>query len=197
MMILKLPLFKVALCLCSIFLIGCGSSGSDSSSVTDPKESEQSTSEESDYDETLTSDVIVEESGQESTVADSVVEDSTVSEPSAIESSDSEQILTPDAVAENTEETSDSDEDLVSTPVTESKTVDLNITWYDNSDNEDEFIIERRLLSNVDYGTIYYTEENITSYNDLDVQSGETYCYRISASNIAGQSPSSETCIEL
>lgn len=197
MMILKLPLFKVALCLCSIFLIGCGSSGSDSSSVANPKESEQSTIEEADSDETLTSDVIVEESEQDSTVSDSVVEDSTVSEPSVVESSDSDEILASDPVSESVEETSDSDDDLISTPVTESNSVDLNITWYDNSDNEDEFIIERRLLSNVDYGTTYYTEENVTSYNDLDVQSGETYCYRVSASNTVGQSPSSEICIEL
>jgi hypothetical protein len=74
---------------------------------------------------------------------------------------------------------------------------DLQITWVDNSNNEDEFIIERRIESNVDYGTFYYVEENTTSFVDVDVQTGESYCYRISASNEMGESHSSEVCVDL
>ncbi|WP_435234371.1 hypothetical protein ACR30L_11375 [Psychromonas sp. PT13] len=79
----------------------------------------------------------------------------------------------------------------------DSNYVDLHITWLDNSDNEVEFIIERRIESNVDYGTTYYVEENTTSFDDIDVQSGETYCYRVSASNDVGVSHSSEVCIDV
>ncbi len=75
--------------------------------------------------------------------------------------------------------------------------VDLHISWSDNSENEVEFIIERRIQSNVDYGVTYYVAENTTSYNDEGVQVGETYCYRVSASNSIGKSSSSEQCIEL
>ena len=139
MMVSKLPLCKIALYFFSIFLVGCGSSSSDVTSLTEKQLSESSIN--TDTDESLKS-------------------------------------------AENS-----------SSIVAETR--DINITWSDNSDNESEFIIERRIASNVDYGTTYYLTENVTSYNDVDVETGETYCYRISASNTAGQSSSSETCIEL
>ena len=92
---------------------------------------------------------------------------------------------------------SDSDSQSELTIEAKGNSTDLRITWVDNSNNEDEFIIERRIESNVDYGTFYYVEENITSFDDLDVQIGESYCYRISASNVMGESHSSEVCIDL
>jgi len=101
------------------------------------------------------------------------------------------------ATEDKISEESTSDEDLISSPIVEDETVNLNITWDDNSDNEVEFIIERRIASDVDYETTYYVSENTTSYDDVDLQSGETYCYRISASNSVGDSPSSEKCITL
>jgi hypothetical protein len=75
--------------------------------------------------------------------------------------------------------------------------VDLQLNWTDNSNNEIEFIIERRIESNVDYGESYSVAQDETSYVDLQVQTGETYCYRISASNNSGSSPSPEVCIEV
>jgi hypothetical protein len=73
--------------------------------------------------------------------------------------------------------------------------VDLRLSWIDNSDNETEYIIKRRLSSEVDYGITYYLDENTITYDDTDVSTGETYCYRISASNSMGEAPSSEVCI--
>jgi len=78
-----------------------------------------------------------------------------------------------------------------------SDSIDLQINWEDNSDNEEEFIIERRVEPNIDYGTSYYVDENTTSFYDVGVQVGETYCYRVSASNNMGQSSSPEVCVDL
>ena len=75
--------------------------------------------------------------------------------------------------------------------------VNLQLSWTDNSNNEIEFIIERRTVDDVDYGTTYYVTENITTFKDIQLVSGETYCYRISASNNYGNSPSSEVCVDL
>lgn len=135
MMILKHLTFKSILILCSISLVGCGSSSSDSSSsVTDKTVSDQSD---------------INESSQ------------------------------PTIPAGNNE-------------------VDLLISWDDNSDNEVEFLIERRLASNVDADESIGVAPNTTSYVDTQVQSGEEYCYRIIAKGVNdGLSPSAEVCIEV
>jgi len=75
--------------------------------------------------------------------------------------------------------------------------VNLQLNWTDNSNNEIEFIIERRTVDDVDYGTTYYVAENTTTFEDLEIQAGQTYCYRVSASNNYGISPSSEVCVDL
>ena len=196
MMILKTTLFKAMLCLFPVLLMGCGSSGSSSSESA--KVSEQAdSSEESAAKESLDTIIATEDDAvEDSTSENTLVEDSRSETPILSESIDNESILEEESTQQT--DTSSNTDDLLSTPESEQASeVDLYITWGDNSDNEVEFIIERRIQSNVDYGTTYYVAENTTSYNDEGVQVGETYCYRVSASNSIGKSSSSEQCIEL
>lgn len=196
MMILKTTLFKAMLCLCPVLLMGCGSSGSSSSESA--KVSEQAdSSEESAAKESLETIIATEDDAvEDSTSENTLVEDSRSETPILSGSIVNESILEEESTQQT--DTSSNTDDLLSTPESEQASeVDLYITWGDNSDNEVEFIIERRIQSNVDYGTTYYVAENTTSYNDEGVQVGETYCYRVSASNSIGKSSSSEQCIEL
>jgi len=57
------------------------------------------------------------------------------------------------------------------------------LSWTDNSDNESNFIIERRQSGTTEYGVIETVEENTTSYKDLGVSANTTYVYRIKATN--------------
>ncbi|WP_299664098.1 hypothetical protein [uncultured Psychromonas sp.] len=201
MMILKTTLFKAMLCLCPVLLMGCGSSGSSSSESA--KVSEQAdSSEESAAKESLDTIIATEDDAvEDSTSENTLVEDSISETPILSGSIDNGAIVNESILEEESTQqtdTSSNTDDLLSTPESEQASeVDLYITWGDNSDNEVEFIIERRIQSNVDYGTTYYVAENTTSYNDEGVQVGETYCYRVSASNSIGKSSSSEQCIEL
>ena len=71
----------------------------------------------------------------------------------------------------------------------------VDLAWLDNSDNEDEFIIQRSVQTGnganktcdkfIDIGT---ASENITVYRDEIVVSGTTYCYKVRASNENGAS---------
>ena len=200
-MILKTTLFKAMLCLCPVLLMGCGSSGSSSSESA--KVSEQAdSSEESAAKESLETIIATEDDAvEDSTSENTLVEDSRSETPILSGSIDNGSIVNESILEEESTQqtdTSSNTDDLLSTPESEQASeVDLYITWGDNSDNEVEFIIERRIQSNVDYGTTYYVAENTTSYNDEGVQVGETYCYRVSASNSIGKSSSSEQCIEL
>ncbi|MEJ6122636.1 hypothetical protein MT390_12285 [Vibrio sp. 2-Bac 85] len=201
MMILKTTLFKAMLCLFPVLLMGCGSSGSSSSESA--KVSEQADSnEESAAKESLDTIIATEDDAvEDSTSENTLVEDSRSETPILSGSIDNGAIVNESILEEESTQqtdTSSNTDDLLSTPESEQASeVDLYITWGDNSDNEVEFIIERRIQSNVDYGTTYYVAENTTSYNDEGVQVGETYCYRVSASNSIGKSSSSEQCIEL
>lgn len=183
MMILKSTLFKVVLILCPVLLMGCGSSGSSSSEPAKVSKQAES-SEESGAKESLDSIIVTEEAKAEDITSETtLVEDSKNEAPIINGSIINGSIINESIVEEESLE--------------QANQVDLYISWGDNSDNEVEFIIERRIQSNVDYGTTYYVAENITSYNDEGVQVGETYCYRVSASNSIGKSSSSEQCIEL
>ncbi len=69
------------------------------------------------------------------------------------------------------------------------------LNWTDNSDNEDGFIVERKLGTDPDtsYLEIARTNPNIRAYDDLTVPSGDLHCYRVRAFNTAGQSNYSNT----
>jgi hypothetical protein len=64
----------------------------------------------------------------------------------------------------------------------------LTLTWQDNSNNEDDFTIERKTGTNGAYSQIASVAANVTSYIDTSVTPGVTYCYRIQAINSGGAS---------
>lgn len=74
--------------------------------------------------------------------------------------------------------------DLVGTTVS---AFELNLSWTDNSDDENGFRIERRRYGGV-FGGIAIVGPNVTSYNDAELNSYTTYYYRVQAYNDAGNS---------
>ena len=76
----------------------------------------------------------------------------------------------------------------------EDKPVNVKITWFDNSDNEDEFIVSRRFADEVEFTILDYLPENTVDYIDKDIDNSYKYCYKITASNDAGQSDSEKAC---
>jgi len=80
-------------------------------------------------------------------------------------------------------------------PLNTPKSTYFKIRWVDKSDNESQFIIERRTKPNKAYTTTYYAPANSTSFNDSKIEPNKTYCYRVSSSNVVGKSPSPENCI--
>ncbi len=71
----------------------------------------------------------------------------------------------------------------------------LTLTWQDNSNDEDNFAIERKTGTNGAYSQLASVAVNVTSYLDTDVTSGVTYCYRVQAVNSAGASAyTNEAC---
>jgi len=72
-----------------------------------------------------------------------------------------------------------------------SDTSSVLLTWTDNSDNELGFIIERKegaISSGNTFIVIDTTEENITTYLDIDLKPKTTYTYRLLAYNQDGTS---------
>ena len=71
----------------------------------------------------------------------------------------------------------------------------LTLTWQDNSNDEDNFAIERKTGTSGTYTQIALVAANSTSYVDTTVTKGINYCYRVRAVNSAGASAyTNETC---
>lgn len=64
----------------------------------------------------------------------------------------------------------------------------VKLAWNDNSNNENEFYVERRDGASGAWRTIDSVSLNRTNYTDTLVSRGNTYYYRITASNKAGNS---------
>jgi Divergent InlB B-repeat domain/FG-GAP-like repeat len=64
----------------------------------------------------------------------------------------------------------------------------LQLSWNDNSNNEEGFKIERKTGANGTFTEIARPGANVTSYNDTGLAGGGTYCYRVRAFNSAGDS---------
>lgn len=75
--------------------------------------------------------------------------------------------------------------DLSATAVSSSR---INLSWSDNSSNEDGFRIERKTDISGTYSQIASTKPNITSYSNTDLAVSTTYYYRVSAYNTNGNS---------
>ncbi len=63
----------------------------------------------------------------------------------------------------------------------------INLSWTDNSDNEDGFHIERS-ANGSSFEIIGSTAENATTFQDLSIQTNNTYTYRVCAYNEFGRS---------
>ena len=63
----------------------------------------------------------------------------------------------------------------------------VNLSWSDNSGNEDEFVIERKANSGA-YEYVSRVLTNVTSYTDFNAAPATTYTYRVVAVNRGGKS---------
>ena len=70
------------------------------------------------------------------------------------------------------------------------------LTWTDNSTNELNFNIERKAeacTGTLPFAVLASVGVNVTTYTDSAVTEGQTYCYRVNASNTSGVSAYSNT----
>jgi len=67
-------------------------------------------------------------------------------------------------------------------------TSQINITWTDNSTNEDGFFIERKTGSSGTYNSIGMVSANVITYSNTGLSAGTQYYYRVRAFNTAGNS---------
>ncbi|MFT6927248.1 MAG: hypothetical protein ACJAZP_002878 [Psychromonas sp.] len=69
-----------------------------------------------------------------------------------------------------------------------------DISWVDNSANEEGFIIERKIDG--EYLLLATLAANTTTYTEVDGIAGQANCYRVGAFNQAGSAYSEEACID-
>ena len=69
---------------------------------------------------------------------------------------------------------------------------EINLTWDDNSDNESSFIIERG-SDNTSFTQLATVDANINYYTDTNFTLGQTYYYRVKATNEFGDSSYTNT----
>jgi glucose/arabinose dehydrogenase len=66
--------------------------------------------------------------------------------------------------------------------------IEVELTWQDNSNNEDGFIIERKIESG-SFQEIAILNKNVTAYLDWDLLDSTLYTYRVRAFHISSVSP--------
>lgn len=70
----------------------------------------------------------------------------------------------------------------------------IDLSWTDNADNEDEYMIERSTTQGSGYASIATIDPDVTSYSDTTgLSEGTEYFYRLKASNSVGDSGTVET----
>jgi len=79
----------------------------------------------------------------------------------------------------------DAPSDLTATAVSDSQ---IDLEWTDNSDNKTGFAIERKTGVAGEWGQIDTVGEDVTTYNDMDLDPVTTYYYRVRAYNAVGDS---------
>ncbi|WAS96705.1 fibronectin type III domain-containing protein [Nannocystis punicea] len=71
----------------------------------------------------------------------------------------------------------------------------VHLTWKDASDDEDNFVLERRAASEAEFSPVIELPFDTSTYHDLAVTAGTEYVYRVQAVNAAGESSSNEVTI--
>lgn len=76
--------------------------------------------------------------------------------------------------------------------ITAGSSTQINLSWTDNSDNEADFVIERKTGPGGTWVEIIAVPANTSNYSDdnggLGFNIGETYYYRVKSSNVVGES---------
>ena len=71
-----------------------------------------------------------------------------------------------------------------------------HLAWKDNSDDEENFMVERQKVgTDADFKTITTLPFDTTSHHDAPLDSGATYKYKIMAMNASGASESNEAMV--
>lgn len=84
---------------------------------------------------------------------------------------------------------------LCSVPAWAAPHWEADLTWADNSGNEDGFRVERKLGTTGIYSTLTSTAPNVTVFTDVGPYTdGQVVCWRIVAFNAGGTGTSPETC---
>lgn len=72
-----------------------------------------------------------------------------------------------------------------------------HLNWKDASDNEDNFILEKKAAGDADFSLVIELPFDSVTYHDNDVVAATMYTYRVKAVNAAGESISNETMIQI
>lgn len=67
----------------------------------------------------------------------------------------------------------------------------VNLKWYDDSNKEENYILERSVDNNTSFVELKKLDRNTTTYTDNAVSAGKTYFYQVKAVNTIGSSASS------
>ncbi|MBL9100962.1 MAG: fibronectin type III domain-containing protein [Myxococcales bacterium] len=73
----------------------------------------------------------------------------------------------------------------------------VHTTWKDASDNEDNFILEKKAAGDPDFAVVIELPFDSVTYHDIDVVPGTMYTYRVKAVNAGGESLSNEAMIQV
>ena len=75
--------------------------------------------------------------------------------------------------------------------------VQVDLTWQDNSNNEDTFILERKLSTSSIWTEILDSGPNVTTYTDCPLTPGLTFEYRVKARNTDGDSAYAQASVTM
>ncbi|MDN5204896.1 fibronectin type III domain-containing protein [Fulvivirgaceae bacterium BMA10] len=64
------------------------------------------------------------------------------------------------------------------------QTIQVNLSWIDNSNNETGFTVERAILPGNTFNEIAITNPDVTTYTDNNLMENTTYLYRVKANGI-------------